>query len=193
MYCVCVWYRRRQQSIAPSLETAPSSSTSIPETISRAIHTAVTGPSQQHISPSHLHRKSLLLPSSPRPPANGSVSVSVKYQTGLYYKSDSNQSVSPICDMNLSCVRLEEWKRGRLTRIPHILLIPTSFAVPDRPIKSQSSVPLLVLKAHLSRVSSLSMLTGLIPDSLLSPTLSVLSHRGPSGEFELTLTFSQYY
>ena len=159
---------------------ALSSSTSIPETISRAIHITVTNQPHQHISPSHQDRKSLLLPLNQHPPANKSVSLSALQKQNLSEISDYFllQTVSPTCNMTvhvaLSCVRLEEWKRGHLTSIPHILLIHTSFAVPNRPIKSQYSVPLLVLRAHLSRVSSLSMLTGLIPDSLYSPTLFAL-------------------
>lgn len=61
---------------------------------------------------------------------------------------------------DVSCVRLEEWKQGRLTLIPHTLLTRTSFAVPNQPINSQFSVLFLVLRVHLSRASSPSMLTG---------------------------------
>lgn len=159
-------WRRRQRSIALSLGTAPSSSTSIPETISRATHTTVTSHSHQHISPSHPHRKSPLLPSSPRPPVN----------------------------------RLEEWKQGHLTGIPHILLIHTSSAVPDRPIMNQSSVLHLVLRAHLSRVSSMSMLTGvyilqttLQPSQLWWPS-DYITHTAPTlANFSFYLLYKLFY
>lgn len=75
-------------------------------------------------------------------------------------KSLADHSVTLTQNMS---ARLEEWRRGHLTLIPHILLIRTSCAAPNRPVRSRSSALLLVLRAYLSRVSSLSMLTGLIP------------------------------
>lgn len=79
--------------------------------------------------------------------------------------------------VNVSCVRLEEWKQGRLTLTPHILLIHMTIVVQNEPIKSQYSVLVLVLRVHLLRVSSPSMLTGWSLLLLLIFSFSVLTLR----------------
>lgn len=77
--------------------------------------------------------------------------VTCLIQSRLFY----TLKVSLHVYVHVCCLRLEEWRPEHLTLIPHILLIHSSFAVPNWPIKSQSFAQPLVLKAHLWRVSSL--------------------------------------
>lgn len=147
------WHRRRQLFISPKLKVARSSPVFTLEIIFKVIPTEVISHSHQHTSPSQLDRKCLQSPSSPLPWA--------KRYWCVYFLMIRFWCIFDNFSVSVNFLRLEEWKRGHLVRILHILRIHMSFANPKKPSLSRSFVLRPVLRPHLWRVLSPSMLTGL--------------------------------
>lgn len=157
------WHRRRQLFIGLNLKVARSSPVFTLEIIFKVIPTEVTSHSHQHTSPSQLDRKCLQSPSSPLPWAK-------RYWCLYFFQIRFWCTFDNLC-VSVNFLRL----RGHLVRILHILLIHMSFTNPKKPTLSRSFVLRLVLRAHLWRVLSPSMLTGSYPtlNSLFSLFISM--------------------
>lgn len=151
--CNWMWhlsFRGRQRSIAPSWEMALSGATFTHKIISNTIHIAATSPSHLHTSPSHPKRMTLQFLSNLRLPANRWL-ITRSYQKHVWWLLVVFHYIIVCVHCCFLCIRVEEWRRGRLVRIPHILLSHTVVAAPKQPIRSQYFILLLVRRAHRSR------------------------------------------